>query len=61
MQVISRMRTSFQVAVSLRRFFETPTVAGLAAAITQGRAETVEADAVEGLLTQLEGYSDEEA
>jgi hypothetical protein len=60
MQVISRMRNSFHVAVSLHRFFETPTVAGLALTIAQGQSETVESDAMEGLLAELEGYSDEE-
>jgi NAD(P)-dependent dehydrogenase (short-subunit alcohol dehydrogenase family)/acyl carrier protein len=37
MQVISRMRASFHVAVSLHRFFETPTVAGLAEAIEKAK------------------------
>jgi hypothetical protein len=60
-QAISRMRDSFHVAVSLHRFFEAPTVAGLALTISRGQSEMVHPDAVESLLTQLEGYSDEEA
>jgi hypothetical protein len=32
-----------------------------ALALTQGQAEKVASDAVEGLLARLEGYSDEEA
>ena len=35
-QVISRLRQLFGVEVSLRRLFETPTVAGVAAAVTAG-------------------------
>jgi amino acid adenylation domain-containing protein len=60
-QVISRLRTTFHVALSLRRFFEAPTVAGLAMAITEHQAEKVKSDAVASLLAELEGRSDEEA
>lgn len=59
-QVISRVHSAFHVALPLRQFFETPTVAGLAMAITQRQAER-ESAVVDGLLAELEGYSDEEA
>lgn len=59
-QVISRVHSAFHVTLPLRQFFETPTVAGLAMAITQRQAER-ESAVVDGLLAELEGYSDEEA
>ncbi|MBW8876584.1 MAG: amino acid adenylation domain-containing protein [Acidobacteria bacterium] len=34
-RLVSRVRSAFQVEVSLRRFFDTPTIAGLAAAIEE--------------------------
>jgi acyl carrier protein len=37
LQVLSRLRRAFQVEVSVRVFFEVPTVAGLAKAIEQSR------------------------
>ncbi len=39
MQVISRMRAVFQIELSLRRLFETPTIEGLAQVIAQARQE----------------------
>src|SRR5207248_1343500 len=37
-QVVSRVRSTFQVEVSLRAFFESPTIAGLAGQITAAHA-----------------------
>ena len=39
-QVVSRLRQAFGVEVPLRRFFQSPTVAGLAAAVESERGET---------------------
>lgn len=41
-QVISRLRDIFRVELSLRRLFETPTIAGLAAAIEQAQESGTE-------------------
>ena len=66
-QVLSRIRQAFPVDVPLRHFFEEPTVANLALAITrsQGQATDSQIDKVEEtvadpLIAQLDGLSDEE-
>jgi acyl carrier protein len=66
-QVISRVRNAFSVELPLSSLFETPTVAGLAVAITslsfanaQSQAQKVESEDVDLLLAELEGLSDEE-
>jgi len=55
-QVVSRMRQTFQVEISLRSLFESPTVAALAAQI-----ENAAADETAQLLAELEQLSEEEA
>jgi non-ribosomal peptide synthetase component F len=55
-QVVSRMRQIFQVEISLRSLFESPTVAALAAQI-----EEAAADETTRLLAELEELSEEEA
>jgi acyl transferase domain-containing protein len=69
-QVISRLRDAFQVALSLRHLFETPTVAGIAGVIAQEQgaqpadqrpvAEPLSADAESQLLVDLDQLSDDE-
>ncbi|HKG80843.1 MAG TPA: condensation domain-containing protein [Pyrinomonadaceae bacterium] len=66
-QVISRMREEFRVALPVQQIFETPTVAGLAAAIeaTQDvsedhKIERVSLDEEELLLDRLDELSDED-
>lgn len=39
-QLIARVKTTFQVSLPLRRLFEAPTIAGLAAAIVRAQEET---------------------
>jgi amino acid adenylation domain-containing protein len=68
-QVLTRLLEQFKVEVSLRRLFETPTVAGLAEAVAQLRPEaTVEIRPIakisqpveERLLAQLDQLSDQQ-
>jgi acyl transferase domain-containing protein/acyl carrier protein len=58
LQVISRLRRTFQVEVSVRLFFEAPTVAGLAEVIEQAK-EQAEQEAITRLLAELEELPDE--
>jgi hypothetical protein len=60
-QVISRVRSTFRVQLSLRSLFDSPTVAGLANEISQLQPESSEDEEVAKLLRELEGLSDEEA
>jgi acyl-coenzyme A synthetase/AMP-(fatty) acid ligase len=56
-EVVSRLRRAFQVNLSLRDFFRTPTVAGLAVAILRRQTEQVEPEEVNRLLAVLEERS----
>jgi len=72
-QLISHVREEFEVELPLRDFFETPTVAGLAAAIEQARETQpdwqptrIEAlprgeQSLDELLAELDQLSDEDA
>jgi acyl-CoA synthetase (AMP-forming)/AMP-acid ligase II len=60
-QVLSRVLAATQAAVPLTSFFETPTVAGLAAAVTRHRAGHAGGEDLARELAELEGISDEEA
>ncbi|MCY1022990.1 type I polyketide synthase [Pyxidicoccus sp. MSG2] len=54
MQMVSRVREAFGVEVSIRGLFETPSVAGVAMAVLQGRAAQADAGRLEELLAELE-------
>lgn len=60
-QVISRLYEAFQVKLSLRRFFKTPTVADLAVSVVQSLAEKVKREDIGQLLAELEELSDGKA
>jgi acyl carrier protein len=59
-QLISRVRKDFQVELPLNRLFETPTAAGLAAAIAETRLREKEAEEIERLLREIESLSPSE-
>jgi amino acid adenylation domain-containing protein len=59
-QVLSRVREAFQLAVPLRKLFETPTVAGFAAAILENEAERIRVEATAELLLKVVNFSDQE-
>jgi amino acid adenylation domain-containing protein len=56
-QIASRLRATFQAELTIARFFEDPTVAGLAASLSRQEPET---DRLASLLDEVEGLSDEE-
>jgi len=60
-QIVSRIRRTFQTELSLRTFFEGPTVAKVALAIIDRRASQADAKSLEEALAQIEELSEEEA
>jgi len=59
-QVVSRIRESFDVELSLRAMFERPTVEGIALSITEAQATYQDEDELESMLSEIETLSDEE-
>lgn len=59
-QAVSRIREAFRIDLSLRHFFETPTVAELAVTIVDKIAENSDRELIERALAELEQLSEEE-
>jgi hypothetical protein len=51
---VARVRKAFEVELSLRALFDTPTIAGMALAIVQARAESMGDEELESLLAELD-------
>ncbi|MUG92160.1 amino acid adenylation domain-containing protein [Scytonema sp. UIC 10036] len=60
-QIISRIRKAFDVEISLRSLFETPTIADLVVIIVQNQAAQMNSDDIDRILTELEQISEHEA
>ena len=60
-QVISRVRTTFQIVLPLQVLFEKPTIEELAAVITERQAEGAGQENLARMMIELEALSDEEA
>ncbi len=60
-QIISRIRNGFRVQMPLHSFLETPTILGLAEKISQYPPTASAEEEMARLLSELEGFSDEEA
>ncbi len=59
-QIASRMRATFQAEFTIARFFEDPTVAGLAASLSPPAGGNGDSEQLSRLLEEVEGLSDEE-
>jgi amino acid adenylation domain-containing protein len=60
-QVITRVRSVFNIELPIRRLFEAPTIAGLAVAVVQEQASQVEDDEMAQIIAELEYLSDDDA
>ncbi len=59
-QVVSRIRETFDVELSLRTLFENPTAEGIAQALIEAESETQDAETLDAMLSEIENLSDEE-
>ncbi|HEX5716533.1 MAG TPA: SDR family NAD(P)-dependent oxidoreductase, partial [Thermoanaerobaculia bacterium] len=59
-QIASRLRATFQAEFTIARFFEDPTVAGLAASLSPPAGGGGESEQLSRLLEEVEGLSEEE-
>jgi acyl carrier protein len=60
MQVVSRVRTAFSIELPPRRFFETPTVAAMAAALVAGEERPGQTEKIARLRMKLAAMSAED-
>jgi amino acid adenylation domain-containing protein len=59
-RIVSRVQDIYRIALPLRRLFETPTVAGLAMAVTQSQNGDQESERLDRILREIETLSDDE-
>jgi amino acid adenylation domain-containing protein len=59
-QIVARLERELGTEVGLRAFFDEPTVAGVALAITRAQMRQVDPERIEQLLAQVQGLSPEE-
>lgn len=59
-QLLSRVRSAFSVELSLRQILQTPSVEGLALAVTRHQMEQEDVDDMASLLDEIEGLSRED-
>src|SRR4029079_10810836 len=60
MELISRVRGAFKVELPLRRLFETPTVAALAAAIGTGEGKPGQSEKIARVLLRIKRLKEEQ-
>lgn len=60
-QLLSRVRENFQVELTMQRFFEAPTVAGLAKVLKENDDVPVDVESIADVLKMLNEISEEEA
>jgi amino acid adenylation domain-containing protein len=60
-RVVSRVLKKFHLEISLQCLFQSPTVAEMAAVITESQAKKLGEEDINAILTQLESLSDEDA
>ena len=60
-KVISRVRATFHIDLPLRSLFQAPTVAGLVAIITEDQAKSLDDEALDRMLTELESLPAKQA
>jgi len=59
-QLIARVQKAFGGDITLRLLFEAPSVAAFVERLLQSRMDSIDVDALAGMLDQLEGLSDEQ-
>jgi uncharacterized protein YlxP (DUF503 family) len=60
-RVVTRIRKAFNINLTLRRMFESPTIAGLAVAVVQRQAEQQDDNEILRMLREIEQLTESEA
>ena len=59
-RLMSRLREEFSAELAIEQLFSAPTVAGVALAVMESRAERVHTQQLDWLLKEIQGLSDQE-